>query len=82
MIALVLANGEIHTIDDTIEGLISAQPKGDHGFGYDPIFFIPELGKTMAELPAEEKNRISHRGKAAARAKALLQAQLDQMPSD
>ncbi len=82
VIALALPNGEIHTIDDTLEGVISAQPSGEHGFGYDPVFFIPELGKTMAELPADQKNRISHRGKAAARAKEFLYAQLKQMTAD
>ncbi|MCX6049949.1 MAG: XTP/dITP diphosphatase [Chloroflexi bacterium] len=75
VIALALSNGEIHTIDDTIEGVISMQPSGEHGFGYDPVFFIPELGKTLAELPAEVKNQISHRGKAAARAKEFLYTQ-------
>lgn len=76
VVAIALPNREIHTIDDTIEGVISAQPSGEHGFGYDPVFFIPELGLTMAELPADQKNRISHRGKAAARAKEFLYTQL------
>ena len=45
-------------------GVILAVPRGSGGFGYDPVFFVPELGATFAELPPEEKNRISHRGKA------------------
>jgi XTP/dITP diphosphohydrolase len=81
VVAIAMPNGEIHTIDDTIEGVITAQPKGEHGFGYDPIFFIPELGMTMAELPTEVKNQISHRGKAAVRAKELLYTQIKQMTS-
>jgi XTP/dITP diphosphohydrolase len=45
-------------------GIIAAGPRGEHGFGYDPVFYLPEFGKTMAELPLEEKNRISHRARA------------------
>lgn len=52
------------------EGVILRKPRGDAGFGYDPHFYIPELERTAAELPAEEKNRLSHRGKAMA---ALLE---------
>jgi Xanthosine triphosphate pyrophosphatase len=44
--------------------LIGTLPQGDDGFGYDPLFFIPELGKTMAELTVDQKNQISHRGNA------------------
>ena len=47
-----------------LEGVITSRPKGDKGFGYDPIFFVPELGKTLAEISTEEKNKISHRAKA------------------
>jgi len=53
-------------------GYIAFQPRGNNGFGYDPIFFLPELGKTMAELPENVKNRISHRGQAAKKARRLL----------
>jgi XTP/dITP diphosphohydrolase len=48
----------------TIEGLIAHEPAGENGFGYDPIFYVPEFGKTTAELSPEEKNKVSHRGKA------------------
>lgn len=48
----------------TCEGMIALEEKGNHGFGYDPVFFIPELKKTMAELTPEEKNKISHRSRA------------------
>ncbi len=59
-------------IEDTWHGEIIARPAGQGGFGYDPYFFLPELGKTAAELSVEEKNRISHRGKALARLVKLL----------
>ena len=55
-----------------MEGRIALEPRGEHGFGYDPIFFVPEYGRTMAELPEEVKNRISHRARAAAAAAELL----------
>jgi XTP/dITP diphosphohydrolase len=53
--------------DGSWHGEIVLRPRGAGGFGYDPYFFLPDLGKTAAELPAEQKNRISHRGKALAR---------------
>ena len=56
-----------------LEGLIAEQPTGAGGFGYDPVFYVPELGKTLAELSSEEKNRISHRAKAFAEVRELLQ---------
>lgn len=62
---LVSPNGEkLHTQVGKIHGLIDEAPSGVHGFGYDPIFFIPELGKTMADMTLEEKNTLSHRAKA------------------
>lgn len=73
VVALALPNGEIHTVEDTVEGEITTQPRGDHGFGYDPVFFVPELNATIAELPKEVKNQISHRGKAAVKARKLLE---------
>jgi len=63
-IALVLPNGEEYTTEGVCYGIISREPAGEKGFGYDPIFYIPESGKTMAQLSPDEKNRISHRGKA------------------
>ena len=56
----------------TIEGRIAREPSGDNGFGYDPLFYLPELGCTAAELSARQKNRISHRGKAVRRLVELL----------
>ncbi len=69
----------IATPDETVElcsgecrGFITLAPTGDQGFGYDPVFYLPELGKTMAELPLELKNQVSHRGQAARKACELL----------
>ena len=64
--------GGLRMCSGSCAGLIGMAPRGDHGFGYDPVFYFPNLGKTMAELPPEIKNRISHRAKAAARAKKIL----------
>ena len=63
-IAAVLPNGRELTTRATIEGRIGYEERGNGGFGYDPIFYVPELGKTTAELTGEEKNKVSHRGKA------------------
>lgn len=62
----------LQTFDGRCQGEIVRVPRGDNGFGYDPVFFIPKLGKTMAELTAEEKNVISHRSAAAALASEAL----------
>lgn len=62
---LVAPNGEkLHTQIGKIDGYIDEKPSGVHGFGYDPIFFIPELNKTMADMTMEEKNTLSHRARA------------------
>lgn len=63
-IAAVLPGGELLTTRAAIEGRIGYQEQGSHGFGYDPIFYVPVFGKTTAELTEEEKNQVSHRGKA------------------
>jgi XTP/dITP diphosphohydrolase len=57
-------------------GVITFEPKGENGFGYDPVFFLPQLGKTMAELPKDMKNRLSHRGMAAGNALPVLKTLL------
>ena len=62
-IAAVFPNGEKEAVRATIEGYIGHEIRGKHGFGYDPIFFVPEYGCTTAELTPEQKNAISHRGK-------------------
>lgn len=63
-IAAVLPDGRELTVRAAIEGRIGYEEKGGNGFGYDPIFYVPEMGKTTAELTEEEKNLVSHRGKA------------------
>lgn len=63
-IAAVLPDGRELAVRAAIEGRIGYEEKGEGGFGYDPIFYVPELGKTTAELTEEEKNLVSHRGKA------------------
>ena len=63
-IAAVLPDGQVVHTEETMEGLIAETPAGAGGFVYDPILYIPEFGKTSAELSIEEKNQISHRGKA------------------
>lgn len=63
-IAAVFPNGDQQVVRGTIEGIIGYEIKGENGFGYDPIFFLPELGKTTSELSPEEKNELSHRGNA------------------
>lgn len=64
VIACVMPDGETFTTRGTIEGRIGYEEKGENGFGYDPIFYLPERGCTTAELPPEQKNEISHRGRA------------------
>ena len=64
VIACVFPDGKSITTRGTIEGQIGYEEKGSNGFGYDPIFYLPERGCTTAELSPEEKNKISHRGKA------------------
>ena len=72
VIALAWPEGHSTVAEGVVEGRIALEPRGQHGFGYDPIFFLPEYGCTMAELPEEVKNRISHRARAAAEAVKLL----------
>ena len=64
------------TTQDSVEGVILREPRGANGFGYDPLFLIPELNKTTAELPPDQKHAISHRGKALRRMKGLMEAKL------
>ncbi len=73
VIAIAEPLGNIHIMEGVVEGIIADSPRGTNGFGYDPIFFVPELGKTFAELEPEYKNRISHRARAAQSARKLLE---------
>lgn len=72
-IAAVMPDGREFTVQAAIEGRIGYEQKGEGGFGYDPIFYVPEFGKTTAEMTAEEKNRVSHRGKALKQMKEVLE---------
>lgn len=71
-LALAIPGEKTQIVEGTCEGLITEQPVGDNGFGYDPIFYVPELEKTMAELSKDEKNKISHRGHALRKLDVLL----------
>jgi XTP/dITP diphosphohydrolase len=72
VIAVATPEGEVELCSGECPGLITFEPRGEKGFGYDPVFYFPELGKTMAELPLEVKNRVSHRGEAAREAVRVL----------
>ena len=74
VICIAEPSGYHQSVDGTLEGYIADMPRGTGGFGYDPIFLVPEFGKTAAELPPAVKNRISHRGRAAHLAHPLLEA--------
>jgi XTP/dITP diphosphohydrolase len=69
VISIAVPSGVALTYEGRCEGLIAESPAGDAGFGYDPLFYYPPLDKTFAQLSAEEKNRVSHRGKAFAELK-------------
>lgn len=64
VLVLAVPGGTVHSTEGTCEGLIAFEPQGEHGFGYDPIFRLPQYEKTMAQLPPEVKNRVSHRARA------------------
>ena len=66
------AGPRIAIVVGSIAGMIQYAPQGAHGFGYDPVFYLPSYGQTMAQLPVGEKNRISHRGDAARKARRML----------
>jgi XTP/dITP diphosphohydrolase len=72
VIAIAEPHGRVELCSGICRGIILKEPRGSNGFGYDPVFFIPELNKTMAELTLEEKNLISHRARAAEQARAKL----------
>jgi XTP/dITP diphosphohydrolase len=71
-IAIAWPDKRVETCEAKVEGTIAHEPRGDKGFGYDPIFQVTELGRRMAELESEEKNAVSHRGRALRSAKKLL----------
>jgi len=73
VIAVATPSGEVEFCSGECRGFITFEPRGEQGFGYDPIFYLPELGKTMAELPLEIKNQVSHRGQAARKTYQVLE---------
>jgi XTP/dITP diphosphohydrolase len=73
VIAIAVPDGVVEVCSGECRGFMTFEPRGDEGFGYDPIFYLPELGKTMAELSLEMKNQISHRGQAARKARLVLE---------
>ena len=72
VIVAILPDGTLLHSKGVMEGRIAYAESGENGFGYDPIFFLPEYGKTSAEIPPDEKNKISHRGKALKEMKEIL----------
>jgi XTP/dITP diphosphohydrolase len=70
--AIAYPDGRVQVALGTLDGVITEHPRGTAGFGYDPVFLVPEKGKTLAEMTAEEKNQVSHRARAFQRAKELL----------
>lgn len=85
-IAAVLPDGQVLHTEETMEGLIAEEPAGQGGFGYDPILFLPGYGVTSAEITMEEKNKISHRGKALRAMKEnlenLLKREMERTPDE
>jgi len=74
VLAIATLDGKVYRRTGTCSGQIAERAVGDGGFGYDPIFLVPELGRTMAEIPQSQKATISHRGRAVAKALPLLRA--------
>jgi XTP/dITP diphosphohydrolase len=72
VVAVARDGGTIDTVEGTVEGFIAYEPQGSGGFGYDPIFYVPEFDRTLAQMTSAEKHRISHRGRAARAALPLI----------
>jgi XTP/dITP diphosphohydrolase len=72
VLALAAPWGETACVEGVVEGVLTEAPRGPGGFGYDPIFLLPDLGRTLAELPPAEKHRVSHRGRAVLAARPTL----------
>ena len=72
VMVLAMPSGETRTVEGVVEGSITLEEQGEDGFGYDPVFYLPELGKTMAQLTMAEKNRVSHRGIALEQIREIL----------
>jgi XTP/dITP diphosphohydrolase len=79
VIAISFGEGKTETVEGVAEGYITEEKRAGGGFGYDPVFFFPPLERTFAELALDEKNRVSHRGKALEKAMALLRRHLSEI---
>ncbi len=80
-VAIAVPRGSVQVIEGQCPGEIIPEERGSSGFGYDPIFLIPELGRTMAELDMQEKNRVSHRARAVMKARPILEMLAKQLPA-
>ncbi len=76
VVAIADPAGRAEVVEGTVEGRIAHEPRGDNGFGYDPVFLLHDRGVTTAELPPGEKNEVSHRGAAVRKARAVLETWL------
>ncbi len=72
VMVLAMPGGETRTVEGVVEGRITLEEQGEEGFGYDSVFYFPELGKTLAQLTMAEKNRVSHRGRALKQVREIL----------
>lgn len=81
-VAICFPGGREAVVEGACEGRILREPRGSGGFGYDPVFWLPETGKTFAEMTLADKDRVSHRGKAMRAARALLESHLDALQDD
>jgi XTP/dITP diphosphohydrolase len=82
VVAVATPEGQVRLAEGVCEGHIALEPRGEHGFGYDPVFQVDGLGRRMAELDPELKNRISHRGRALRAARPILEAYLAPAPPE
>jgi XTP/dITP diphosphohydrolase len=73
--ALFVSEYRVFTAQETVAGVLIHQPRGSGGFGYDPIFYLPHRGLTVAEIGIREKNTFSHRGRAVRRIRAILESE-------
>lgn len=80
VLAVASPDGPTVTCEGACSGIIGYGPRGDGGFGYDPVFYLPEYGRTVAELSLEEKNRVSHRARAALKAAEVLRERAAREP--
>jgi XTP/dITP diphosphohydrolase len=80
VLILAIPGGEVYTTEGTCEGIIAFEPQGNHGFGYDPVFYLPEQRQTMAQLRPAIKNRISHRARAVQQMLPILSRLANEIP--